>query len=290
MFDEKVPSGLKDLQQWFGGIIARPLAENGGIISRASSGVSIEEEAKKYIIPSPTLKPYERLQIYNQQYWWRLLNALQEAYPLLVRFFGYADFNHDLAIPFLQKHPPNSWSLNPLGDRLPHWIRSYYKGSDPLLVYEAALLDRSFYSLFFKSLLTPLQPTEKFELLLKEKLYLQPHVCLFFHSYDLFAWRAEFLKHCPDYWASCDYPQLKHEATYTILMRTRNGATAWRTITKGEHHLLKEIAKGISIDKLCEWLERQPRRIRLEAEKSLQTWFEEWAKRGILTAIPSNLP
>jgi hypothetical protein len=285
-FDVKVPLSLRSLQEWFGPIISQPLAHHGGIVSKSEDGRSIKKEAQKHINPSPALKPFERLQIYNQQYWWRLLNTLQETFPFLTRLFGYRDFNEDLAIPFLRQYPPSHWSLRHLGEQLPEWIRSRYKAEDAALVYAVAHLDRAYHDMFFKPHLESLTPPENFEDLLKETLYLQPHAALFEHPYDLFTWRLEFLKENPDYWTEHDFPELKKEKTFTILLRTMKGAPAWRPIVEAEYLLLRQLEKGASVDSLCEWLEKQPNRVREEAEKSLQKWFEEWTRRGILTLVP----
>lgn len=283
-FDTKVPANLKEIQKWFGMTISRPLAEHGGIEAVCYSGKPIDQEAAQYIAPSPTLKAHERIQIYNQQYWWRLLNNLQETFPFLLRLFGYSGFNEDLGIPYLTAHPPNYWSLGLLGKLFPKWIQTSYKAKDATLVYEASLIDRAYYVLFYRPILPPLAiPPEQFDQFVEKKLYLQPHVYLFQQSYDLFTWRSEFLKHGTEHWMNNEFPELKQGRTFTLLFRTLRGNTAWRTIVEAEYLLLKEIQKGTSIDLLCGWLEKQPRKIRADAETSLKSWFEDWTRRGILT-------
>jgi hypothetical protein len=69
---------LKELQQWFSSVITSPLDKP-------------IEGAERFVAPSPTLEPNERMRIYNQQYFWRLLNVLHKSYPFLTRLFGYTD-------------------------------------------------------------------------------------------------------------------------------------------------------------------------------------------------------
>lgn len=280
-FDQKVPKALKKTQQWFGSIIEVPLAEDGGIQKKTPLGNSIEEEAPQFIAPSPTLKPYQRIQIYNQQYWWRLLEILQENFPLVVRLFGYADFNHTLGIPYLLKHRPNHWSLNNLGDQLPNWLLDEYKAPDKEMIYHASILDLAFHNLFFKKLLPPI--TEVTE----DLLYLQPHVAMFLFPYNLTKFRKELLKQEPDYWLENDFPILDKTPHYTYLYRTRQNTMTWKTSSEAEFALLHQFQKGISIDNLCDWLENQPDSIRLEAETNLQLWFKQWTEREILTLCAS---
>ncbi|MCE5319184.1 MAG: DNA-binding domain-containing protein, partial [Parachlamydia sp.] len=143
-YDSKVPTPLKETQQWFGSIIARPVDGNSCMDPISPSGQPIQVEASQYIRPSPTLQPAQRIQIYNQQYWWRLLNALQESFPLVTRLFGCHDFNISIGMPYLQKYPPCHWTLNVLGDNLPAWVEEYYSDDDRKLIRDAALIDCAF--------------------------------------------------------------------------------------------------------------------------------------------------
>lgn len=105
-FDAKVPFKLKKTQLWFGSIIGRPIDEDSKMNPISPAGQPIEIEACDFIRPSPTLRPAQRIQIYNQQYWWRLLSSMHETFPLVTRLFGYHDFNKIIAIPYLVKFPP----------------------------------------------------------------------------------------------------------------------------------------------------------------------------------------
>lgn len=282
-YDPHVPHPLKTTQEWFGKIIGRPLSEEGGISLLAPSGQPIESESKSYIAPSPTLQPFERIQIYNQQYWWRLLNNLHDTFPFLTRLFGYYDFNETLAIPYLRKHPPTHWSLNKLGDLFPSWIQTNYLKEDRELTYAAAVLDEAHYALFFKPLVPSFTIPSDCEGILSQSLSLQPHVKLFHHPYDLFSLRREMLKEDPDYWISHDFPELKKEPTFTMLFRLRNCGTIIRkTLSSVEYLILKQFQSGTSIEAVCDWLEGQPEDIQEAAEKGLQLWFKEWTQDGVL--------
>lgn len=287
-YDPAVPAQLKKTQQWFGSVISVPLYNGSEINPIAPDGQPIAIEANTYIAPSPTLKPYERIQIYNQQYWWRLLSNLQDTFPVLTRLFGYDDFNHSLAIPFLTKLPPNHWSLTYLGYRIPQWIASDYKADDKILVYHAAEIDLVYQEAFLKPHLPPLAATDGD--LDSATLYLQPHAHLLHLPFDLLAFRRELLKHPPEFWYDNPLPQLKHEETHALIFRTLSGIIAWKTMDAAEYVLLEQFKGGITIDALCEWLERQAEEVRLPAEAHLQEWFQEWTVQGILTKEQSSPP
>ncbi len=281
-FDVSSPEKLKLTQLWFASIITQPIDENSRIPEIAPSGMPIEQEAWDYIKPSPTLRPSQRIEIYSQQYWWRLLNSLQEVYPLVTRLFGYHDFNSTIAIPYLKKYPPNHWSLNMLGEWLPLWIEKDYGSSDKKLVLNAAEIDYAYHENFLAKQLKPLDlqdlpDPQDFAYLLTQTLYLQPSLLLFFHfDYDIFTYRMEFLKESPEYWIEHDFPPLNPTKTAYILFRNQSWMPIWSPISLAEASLLNFFRNGATIDEACQWLENQESEIFEEAEEKLNFWIQGW--------------
>ena len=280
LFDKQVPKNLLDVQKWFGAVITAPL-EKGDLISpTAPSGNSIKEEALAFIVPSEGLEPFERIQIYNQQYWWRLLTILQDAFPCVVRLFGFHDFNQLIAVPYLAKYPADDWSLNSLGSRLTFWIEEFYHAEDKSLVLDAARLDYAYQVLFFTSSFPPLNVTnEDFSV---KPLYMQPSSLLIDFPYDMVEFRKALLKCEPEYWLENPFPDLKKEPTFVLIYRNLSGRFKTKALSETESKLLAHFREGISIDTLCEWVEKQPESFRKDTEKHLQSWFQEWTVMGIL--------
>ncbi len=281
-FDVKVPNKLKKVQTWFGSIISRPIDEDSRMNPISPAGQPMEIEACDYICPSPTLRPAQRIQIYNQQYWWRLLNALHESFPMVTRLFGYHDFNRLLAIPYLTKYPPDHWSLNTLGHLLSDWINSDYNESDKQLVFDAAQIDWGFNHSFCclqkePILQSSLPQNGDPSALLHKTICLQDHIYLFAMDYDLFTFRVEFLKEKPEYWIDNDFPMLNKEKKYHfVLSRNTHNDIQWKEISEGEYRLLKLIQSKITIENLCQWLEKQQGPLYEEAQHKLHLWFQEW--------------
>lgn len=278
LFDQCVPQALLEVQKWFGSVIISPLEEDYSIKEISPSGQSIQDEASMYIRPSKTLKPYQRIEIYNQQYWWRLINILQEAYPCVVRLFAYADFNNLVAIPYLVKYQSRDWSLNTLGKNLPKWIEENYTAEDKPLVLDAALLDLQFQILFFQPQYPPINNDE----LSVKRLYIQPSCSLLKFPYDLLVFRQNFLKQDSEYWMEHPFPELKKCPTFILFFRTSKGVVKSKSISEVEWSLLNQVKEGITVDDLCEWIENKPGPFRQEAETNLQRWFGEWTIMGIL--------
>ncbi len=289
MFDTHLPTSLKDIQLWFGSIIGRPIDENSQINPISPTGQRMDQEVARLIKPSHTLQPLERIQIYNQQYWWRLLNTLHDTFPLTTTLFGYYDFNATIGMPYLVKYPPCHWSLGYLGERLPLWVAEEYQAEDKLLISYAAQLDWAYNQSFVIKGYTPITlanlPVEgNPHSLLGELLYLQPSVCLFDMPFNLFTFRQEFIQQKPDYWLEQEFPYLKKEKQYHfILYRHPFNHVCWEEISLAESSLIKQFKQGSTIEGACEWLEQQETALVEEAASQLACWFRDWIIKGLLT-------
>lgn len=283
IFDKQVPPKLKKTQQWFASIITMPIDTANHMSPTSPTGHLMEEEAFDFIVPSRTLKPDQRIQIYNQQYWWRLFGVLQDSFPFLTRLFGYHDFNQLIAKPYLMKYHPNTWTLTTLGDRLPLWIQEDYSADDKQLVLDAASIDAALNAAFFVKHMMPCQEThsqQQLEKMLTKTLHLQPHIHLFDLRYDLFAFRSEMLKQEVDYWLEHDFPKLPQDRRhYFILFRNLHNQIHWEELSEAAYHLLTLFKHGATVDQACNWLEGQDEKLYAEAVEKLHLWFQEWTFR-----------
>ncbi len=287
------PSQLKLTQEWFASIITAQMAKGNKIKSRSPHGYLIAEESARYVVPSPTLQPHERMQIYNQQYWWRLLNLLHDNFPLVARLFGRSAFNEKISIPYLLKYPPNHWSINLLGKRLPKWIEESYQDRDRSLVLNASLLDWA----FLASIVTKEYPPLNISEIIKEDpnklvttpFYLQPHIAFFSWEYDLFSFRKNCLKESIDYWLEHRFPLLpKGKTYYFILFRNASYNLSWKELTLGEYVLLQRFKQGSSMNEACEFIETQDPKIYSEVTENLEKWLQQWTQAGWLTMMPNE--
>ena len=262
-----IPQNLRNTQEWFGEILRQRIDRTSKLPKIAPSGRLISEEAKEYIAPSKKLTSEQRLEIYFQQYWWRLLSALQEAYPLLCRLFGYTEFNELIAIPYLLKFPPSHWNINMIGAKIQHWIKEEYQGEDKFLIETSALIDWAFWECVFIEKKSSLQLTkEQVGDFLHEKITLQPHVRLFSFPFDLFSFRKIFLQQTVEHWLENDFPILPQEKEhyYFCLFRDLDGRIAWEEICEGEFLFLQELSKESSLHEICQSLEKKEYEIYFE--------------------------
>lgn len=283
-YDLAVPLDLKKTQQWFGSIISRPLGDDSKQNPISPSGAPMELEAKEFISPSPYLQPAQRIQIYNQQYWWRLINVMQENFPLVLRMFGYHDFNQSLAVPYLHKHCPEHWSLNRLGFNFAQWILDEYEASDKLLVHHAAAIDWAYMHNFVAPEGWEIDPNAKPEELFNSKMSLQPYLTLFMLPYDLFSFRFEFIKKEPEHWIENDFPHLERKkdnsSYYFILYRNKKCDLVLEPLDRGEYILLQFFQDSSTIDSVCQQLENSSdSQLIEESEKKLHLWLQRWIGR-----------
>jgi hypothetical protein len=96
-----------------------------------------QDIADTLVKPNDRLDAFERLQIYNQQFWWRTLGALAEDFKGLAAVLGSKRFEK-LSIHYLDAIGSQSWNLGALGQHLPEFIQQHPALTGP---YTALALD-----------------------------------------------------------------------------------------------------------------------------------------------------
>src|SRR5215469_18246181 len=110
-------ANLQALQRQMTNAVMRPLTRNETMQKRDASGASITKEADSFIKPNDRLTSFERLEIYNRQYWFRLYSSFEEDFPGLEAIIGRAKFEN-LMRDYLSDCPSRSFSLRNLGSGL----------------------------------------------------------------------------------------------------------------------------------------------------------------------------
>lgn len=102
------PAWLADLQARFGAVIRTSLDRSSGTLTaqpRAYDSKIVES------VQGRSVNGAGRLAVYNRQYWFRLFDILQSAFPLTARLLGYWTFN-DYAARFVSARPPRGWNID----------------------------------------------------------------------------------------------------------------------------------------------------------------------------------
>jgi hypothetical protein len=98
--------------------------------SRLAGGRDARAEASEFIKPNDRLSSFERLEIYNRQYWFRLLDCLYEDYPGLLAVLGERRFLKCVRA-YLARYPSDSFALRDLGSRLEQFLSEEPQWSSP---------------------------------------------------------------------------------------------------------------------------------------------------------------
>lgn len=118
------PRKLAGIQRVISQALFRPLTRSEGM--QRENAVTAEQIIK----PNERLTAFERLEIYNQQYWWRLLGCFQDDFRGLRAVLGERKFDR-LAIAYLEAHGSTSWSLRDIGQHLPAFLKKHPKLTAP---------------------------------------------------------------------------------------------------------------------------------------------------------------
>ena len=112
---------LLDIQRRMAAVVMHPLTRAETMPRRRRDGASNTAEAEAIIRPNDRLTSFERLEIYNRQYWFRLYGCFEEDFPGLQAILGRAKFDA-LSRAYLTDCPSQSFTLRNLGSRLESWL------------------------------------------------------------------------------------------------------------------------------------------------------------------------
>jgi hypothetical protein len=118
------------MQRFMAKAVFRPLTGDDQMQRAWSDGQDMVRVADSFIKPNDRLTSFERLEIYNRQYWFRVLDCFYDDYPGLRAILGEKKFDR-LARAYLEKHPSASFTLRNLGRRLEQFLRDEPKWTIP---------------------------------------------------------------------------------------------------------------------------------------------------------------
>ena len=102
------------LQRAVARAVMQPLTLSERMRRTAPGGGRMSAYAARYIKPNDRLTSFERLEIYNRQYWFRVLGSMAEDFPGLRAILGQRRFE-DMCRAYLAECPSRSFTLRNLG-------------------------------------------------------------------------------------------------------------------------------------------------------------------------------
>jgi hypothetical protein len=280
---------LGELQAAMANAIMKPLAARDRM-QKSSAPV-----ADAIIKPNDRLTSFERLEIYNRQYWFRILDCLYDDYPGLRAVLGDRKFDR-LARAYLARYPSESFSLRNLGSRVEKFLRAEPKWAAPhhRLALDMVRIEWANIVAFDEGA----KPTIHVDDLLgrdpsKVRLALQPYVTLLEVRYpvdDLLiaakkgddrlrgeASNAVALQHKRA--RRISFRGLKPQRLYIAVHRMEN-SVYYKSLTREQFEILRALQQGATIEKACAVLLKRRGSSAKDWPSQVQRWFKEWTSFG----------
>jgi len=112
---------LRQLQRLAGSVIMRPLSRQWRMQGKWIDHRDMRQVTAEFIKPNDRLTSFERIEIYNRQYWFRLIDSFYDDFPGLRAILGRLKFNK-LTREYLTAHPSTSFTMRNLGRHLSKFI------------------------------------------------------------------------------------------------------------------------------------------------------------------------
>jgi uncharacterized protein (UPF0276 family) len=215
-----------------------------------AAGRGRAEELARTFTGGGGLAPLERVDIYANAYFYRLLEALREFFPRLSRLAGDVPF-HNLITDYVLAHPSRAPDLHRVGDSLPGFLRSHVLGQDAPLLADMAELELALARALHAADAQPLTRAELFQLAPTDwpslRVALVPSAALISVSHDL--------EHAA---RLCDAQQIAaalvspNVGQRVLLLHRRGHAVLFRSLPRLEALALTQLQHGARFDALCE--------------------------------------
>lgn len=136
---------LSDSQRLLWRLIAAPEGVASTLDADGDRGGGLTAALARTVRGDGRLAAIERLDIYANMYFFRVLDVLKEDYPGVLALLGEVAF-HNLITDYLLRHPPAHFSIREAGRHLPEFLTSHAAVADHPCVadlgrYERALND-----------------------------------------------------------------------------------------------------------------------------------------------------
>jgi hypothetical protein len=290
------PASLESIQRQMAAAVMQPLTASEEMRETAPDGRANAHIAATFIAPNSRLTAFERLEIYNRQYWFRILGALAEDFPALRAVIGGRAFE-SLSIAYLTARPSRSFSLRNLGSNLTHWLADnpQFTGRRHALAIDVARIEWAFVEAFDLADREPLTLEQIATLDANSRLALQPHLQLIALDYpadDLVLSLHQREKRQTSEAGVQDeeappepakLPRLRRKATWVAAHRIDN-SVYYKRLAREEFFTLTAIRNGSPLAEavaagLAESRMSQPRQAALVKEM-----FANWAELGWVCA------
>jgi Putative DNA-binding domain len=284
---------LQELQRRVAALIMQPLTRSEGMRHKTLDGCLVDREAKALIKPSRVLTSFDRLEIYNRQYWFRVLGSFAEDFPGLRAVVGAAKFE-GLMRAYLKDCPSKSFTLRNLGSQLESWLLLHPEWVEPreTLALDIVRLEWAHIEVFDSGRLPSLTPADLELAGLDLRVSLQPYIRLLTLTYPV----DDLLIEVHDHESRSDvssnaasqrqqrirvrrYAQPQPERIYLAVHRL-DDSVYYKRLQRESFRMLKALSNNVSLEKSIEIAFENSLMTEEARLSALQHWFNNWAELG----------
>ena len=289
-----MPHRLEQIQRWMQSVITHADGIVAGIESdEAREEIDVETaDVEDVISRSEALSSVDRLGVYGNAYFARLLECMRESFPSMVHALGEETFD-EFAFGYLQAYPSTSYTLNHLADRFPRFLQetrpdqeSHEQGviNWPDFLIDLATLELAFEKVFDGPGVEneQLVDAERLSSITPEiwpEVRLRPVVCLQLLEFR-FPVNAYFTAARKE--EADDLPAPEPE--YVALTR-RNYVVRRFDLSQSQYALLTALGDGMTVDEAIGSAADCFDGTMEELAGQLRQWFQDWAAVGFFQAI-----
>jgi hypothetical protein len=271
---------LPRLQRWFQSVVVHPGSCEEAFEAPEAQGEVPRESLRDVILPSRTLTPAERVEIYHGMYLLRMEEALASDFPALKHFLGDRGF-FELVRDYVQVHPSRNFTLNRLGEHLPDFIKTTAGVPRAEFCRELARLELAVNQVF-DAPETPALAADAIAAVAPdawEGARLKP-----IKAFRLLAFRYpvnDYLQTVRD--DDHDHPKPRRKDEWVAIYR-RSFSVYRLDLTRQAHDLLRDLVEGMTVGEAVVLALRRDGR-RAPREEELFRWFREWVAGGVFQAV-----
>lgn len=284
--------GFRKLQRLTFGTIVQPWGAGNRTAVVAPDGRPMNQFVADFIKPNSRLSSLERLEIYNRQYWFRVLDSLYDDYPGLRAILGRRTFGR-LSVAYLTRYPSNSFTLRNLGSRLEKFLleEPQWAGRRANLALDMAKFEWARIVAFDAERRPPLTIDD---LLGQDpgrlRLGLQPYLSILHLGYPLDDFvlavkKQEAAEESTNHAmtgarrrARTTKPRVPRPSETFLAVHRLNNLVYFKRLTSDQYHVLAALDAGETLESACarpSFADDSE-----SAARQLQGWFRSWMELG----------
>lgn len=270
---------LETMQREMAGAVMMPLTSDDRMRRTAADGRPMTEIADSFVSANSRMTAFDRLEIYNRQYWFRVLDALREDFSALAAVIGERRFTA-LAVAYLTAWPSRSYTLRNLGRKMVEWIEEHpeYAGRRTALAADVARVEWAHVEAFDGAEYAPLNAQE--EIGGGSRLRLQAHLRLLTLRYPLDELVIELHRRDRDD-ATAPVAAPRTRRQWLAVHRVEH-SVYYRRLEREEFSILCSLEQGYTVSEALTSAFSGSRIAESERPGRLRFWFAQWAELGWL--------